>query len=81
MKKQIAKAIEDGIRSGLGQLDAQFVDIKERLEAAEGDDQVTKMDVIKETFASKKEDASVVFSEEKEKKGTFKLVGKRESKV
>jgi len=81
VKKQIAKAIEDGIRSGLGQLDAQFVDIKERLDAAEGDDKVTKMDVIKETFSSKKEEASIHINEEKERKGTFKLVAKRESKM
>lgn len=81
VKKQIAKAIEDGIRSGLGQLDAQFVDIKERLDDAEGDDQITKMDVIKDTFTSKKDDASAQVSEKKEKTGTFKLVGKRESKI
>lgn len=80
VKKQIAKAIEDGIRSGLAQLDAQFVDIKERLEAAEGEDNVTKMDVIKDTFKSKKE-ASIIIHDEKEKRGTFKLVAKRESKI
>ncbi|KAH9815942.1 hypothetical protein DFH28DRAFT_1125996 [Melampsora americana] len=78
---QIAKAIEDGIRSGLGQLDAQFVDIKERLDDAEGDDQITKMDVIKDTFTSKKDDASAQINDKKEKTGTFKLVGKRESKI
>ncbi|EGG07712.1 uncharacterized protein MELLADRAFT_48043 [Melampsora larici-populina 98AG31] len=81
VKKQIAKAIEDGIRSGLGQLDAQFVDIKERLDDAEGDDQITKMDVIKDTFTSKKDDASAQINDKKEKTGTFKLVGKRESKI
>ncbi|CAH7690415.1 hypothetical protein BY996DRAFT_8551141 [Phakopsora pachyrhizi] len=81
VKKQIAKAIEDGIRSSLAQLDAQLVDIKERLETADGDDKVSKMDIIKETFINKKEDASVQLSEEKDRKGTFKLVAKRESKI
>ncbi|MBW0513033.1 hypothetical protein O181_052748 [Austropuccinia psidii MF-1] len=80
VKKQIAKAIEDGIRTGLGQLDAQFVDIKERLDAAEGDENISKMDVIKETFTSKKEEASII-TDEKSKKGTFKIVAQRDRKI
>ncbi|KAI9609829.1 hypothetical protein KEM48_002695 [Puccinia striiformis f. sp. tritici PST-130] len=81
VKKQISKAIEDGIRTGLGQLDAQFVDIRERLEAAEGDDKVSKMDVIKRTFTTKKDESSIVTSDTKAQKGTFKIVAQRESKI
>lgn len=81
VKKQISKAIEDGIRSGLAQLDAQFVDIRERLEAAEGDDKVSKMDVIKGTFSSKKEESSIVTNDERSRRGTFKIVAQRESKI
>ncbi|EFP80265.1 uncharacterized protein PGTG_06221 [Puccinia graminis f. sp. tritici CRL 75-36-700-3] len=81
VKKQISKAVEDGIRTGLGQLDAQFVDIRERLEAAEGDDKVSKMDVIKRTFTNKKDESSIVTSDDKSKKGTFKIVAQRESKI
>lgn len=79
VKKQISKAIEDGIRTGLTQLDSQFVDIREKLEAAEGDDKVSKMDVIKRTFTSKKDEPSINTSDEK-RKGTFKIVAQRESK-
>lgn len=81
VKKQISKAVEDGIRTGLAQLDAQFVDIRERLEAAEGDDKVSKMDVIKRTFTTKKDESSIVTSDDKSKKGTFKIVAQRESKI
>jgi hypothetical protein len=81
VKKQICKALEDGIRSALGQLDSQFVDIRERLEAAEGDDKVSKMEVIKRTFTNKKDESSIVTSDDKSRKGTFKIVAQRESKM
>jgi len=81
VKKQISKAVEDGIRSSLAQLDSQFVDIRERLEAAEGDDKVSKMEVIKRTFTHKKDESSIITNDEKSKKGTFKIVAQRESKI
>lgn len=57
IKKAVAKAIEEGIRSGLMQLDAQLADISERLDAAKGDDDTSTLDVLKKTFADKKVEA------------------------
>lgn len=53
----MAKAIEQGIRSALVQLDAQLSDINERLDAAKDDENVSTFDVIKDTFTDKKEGA------------------------
>jgi hypothetical protein len=80
IKKQIQKAIEDGIRSALTQLDAQFVDIRERMDAAQGAEGQSKLDIIKDTFSSKKSEAESVKSKA-EPKGTFQLVAKRDSKL
>lgn len=57
VKKGVAHAIQEGIRSGLVQLDSQLADISERLEAAKDAEGVSKVDVIKEAFADKKAEA------------------------
>jgi len=80
IKKQIQKAIEDAIRSGLSQLDQQLLDLKERMDAVEGTDGKTKMDAIKDTFTSKRSEGSESASKA-ETKGRFQLTSKRESKL
>ncbi|KAH8916527.1 hypothetical protein BT69DRAFT_767547 [Atractiella rhizophila] len=78
IKKQIAKAIEDAIKQGLVQLDAQLVDMKERMEATEGG----KKEAFNQLFA-KKDDAKTKVEEKttSSKESTFKLVSKRDSKI
>lgn len=72
-----AKAAEDGIRGALEQLNAQLVDIRERLDEAAGDDDLSRMDAIKSTFTAKKDAAS----DKAAKKGTFQFTAKRDSKI
>jgi hypothetical protein len=72
IKKQISKAIEDAIRSGLVQLDGQLVEVKRRLQAAEGDEDTSKTQVIKDVFSHKKTEAEEK-TEAAKPKGTFKV--------
>lgn len=82
IKKQIQKAIQDAIHSGLVHLDAQLIDLRDRLDTADGSDGApTKMEAFKETFGEKKEQASSKAASIDEKTGTFKIVAKRDSKI
>lgn len=85
IKKQIGKAIEDAIRNGLVQLDAQISDIAERYEDAKeeakaNEDPQKGADLLKKAFHEKQE-AAKREAEAKKPKGEFKLVGRRESKI
>lgn len=57
VKKGVAHAIQEAIRSGLVQLDSQLADISERLEAAKDAEGGSKIDIIKQTLAEKKAEA------------------------
>lgn len=57
MKKAIAKAIEEGIRSGLQQVDAQLADISERVDEADDAEGTNKFAKVKSAFQEKKEAA------------------------
>lgn len=58
IKKAVAKAMEEAIRSALVQVDAQLTDISERLEEAKDDESVSTLDVLKSTYTEKKEAAA-----------------------
>jgi hypothetical protein len=81
IKSQISKAIQDGIRSGLAQLDSQLVEIRDRLDEAKDNEDLSRTSVIKDVFTSKKNDAASKAEDANKKTGTFKLVAKRESKI
>jgi hypothetical protein len=72
IKKQISKATEDGIRSGLIQLDAQLVEIRDRIKRTEGDDETSKTQVIKDVFSRKAAEGEEK-AEANKPKGTFKV--------
>lgn len=57
LRKGIAKAIENGIRSGLVQLDAQLADIQERVEAAIEDEDTSTVEALASAFDFKKSQA------------------------
>lgn len=57
IKKGIAIAIQEAIRNGLVQIDAQLADISERIDRAKDDDNVSTLDAIKDSFIDKKEQA------------------------
>jgi len=81
IKKTIEKAIADGIRSGLEQVNAQLSDIKERLEDASNRDDISRQDVIKDAFRRRKEDAEHKAKEADKKTGDFKISADRSSKI
>jgi len=81
IKKQVAKAIEDGIRTALEQVDMQLSDIKERLEDAKSRDDVSRVDVLKDAFARRKEEGERKAAEADQKTGTFKISATRDSKI
>ncbi|KAG9010125.1 hypothetical protein FRB94_004366 [Tulasnella sp. JGI-2019a] len=48
VKKQIAKAITDAIRTGLEYVDEQLVQVRDRMAEAQGNDQVSRKDVLRD---------------------------------
>lgn len=79
IKKQIVKAIQDGIKSSLESLNDKLVEIKKELEAAEKDDNSSKGEVLKKKF--KKDDKSSKKESEKPSDSQFKIVASRDSKI
>lgn len=57
IKSSITKALEAAIRSGLEQLDMQLSDLSERLEDAKQQEGTSKIDALKQSFNSKREEA------------------------
>jgi len=84
IKKAVAKGIQEGIRGGLVQLDAQLADIMERYEEAKkADGAGGTIDVIKSVITEKKESAQEqkAKAEENAPSGQFQITGKRDSKL
>jgi len=84
IKKGVAVGIQEGIRSGLVQLDAQLADISERYEEAKKQDGAGgTIDVIRSVITDKKEEAAEAKAkaEEKAPSGQFQITGKRDSKL
>ncbi|KZP01029.1 hypothetical protein CALVIDRAFT_493481 [Calocera viscosa TUFC12733] len=69
IKKQIAKAMQDAIRTGLEYVDGQLVGVRDRMDEAKAQDGASRTDVLKQAFQRKKEEAQSV----KEKTGEFKI--------
>jgi len=83
VKKQIQKAIEDGVRTGLEYVDGQLVGVRDRMaeasaEESEEGETKTKMQVLQEIFQKKKEESSSSAST-KTRESHFKVVAKRDS--
>jgi len=79
VKKQIQKAINDAVRTGLEYVDGQLVGVKQRMdEAKSSDSDSTRFSVLKSAFETKKEHAEV----KKEKtESRFNVVSKRDSVI
>ncbi|KAG8770836.1 hypothetical protein FRC12_004021 [Ceratobasidium sp. 428] len=76
VKKQIAKAIEDAIRTGLEYVDEQLVATRDRMNEAEATGDKSRTDVLREMFERKKDEASTKASKTDSQ---FKIVSKRDS--
>ncbi|EJD40905.1 hypothetical protein AURDEDRAFT_153456 [Auricularia subglabra TFB-10046 SS5] len=80
IKKQIAKAIGDGIRTGLEVVDAHLVKVREQMAQAGESDTASRTEVLKQLFTKKTEDAeSKVSSVKSKRESKFKIVPRRES--
>jgi len=86
VKRQIQKAVEDGVRTGLEYVDGQLVGVRDRMaeakaeEGKEGETK-TKMQILQEIFQKKKEEASSTASTTKSRESHFKVVSKRDSVI
>jgi len=83
VKKQIQKAIEDGVRTGLEYVDGQLVGVRDRMAEARAEEGIdgetkTKMQVLQEIFQKKKEETSSTAST-RHRESHFKVVSKRDS--
>lgn len=83
VKRQIKKAIEDGVRTGLEYVDGQLIGVRDRMaEAKEEEDRdgetKSKMQVLQEIFQKKKEETASTTST-RHRESHFKVVAKRDS--
>jgi hypothetical protein len=60
VKKQIKKAIEDGVRTGLEYLDGQLVAVRSKMNEAKTTDETTRIQVLQDMFKRKEREASSV---------------------
>jgi len=82
IKKQIAKALEDSIRTGLEALDDQLVEIRGKMDHDPNDKEFSRVGVLKDHYGSKKSEASSRASTIASKKQSrFNIVPKRESLI
>ncbi|CAE7147721.1 unnamed protein product [Rhizoctonia solani] len=76
IKKQIAKAIESSIRTGLEYVDQQLVATRDRMNDAQATGEKSRTEVLKEMFERKKDEAS---SKTSKADSQFRIVSKRDS--
>jgi len=80
VKKQIKKAVEDGVRTGLEYVDGQLVGVQQRMDEAKSSDETTRIQVLQDIFKRKSAEAQSVKSKTKtESHSHFKVSAKRES--
>ncbi|PPQ68177.1 hypothetical protein CVT24_005064 [Panaeolus cyanescens] len=78
IKKQIQRAVEDALRTGLEYLDGQLVGVRDRMEEAKKNDGDNRATALKEIFARKKDEAASLKTNES--RSQFKIVSdKRDS--
>ncbi|KAH7100372.1 hypothetical protein BKA62DRAFT_706845 [Auriculariales sp. MPI-PUGE-AT-0066] len=86
IKRQISKAIGDGIRTGLEMIDTQLVQVRSRMSEVSSQDSGTRVDALKQIFkgtedktSQASEAASKVSSVKAKRESKFKIVPRRES--
>ncbi|KAK7689617.1 hypothetical protein QCA50_007410 [Cerrena zonata] len=81
VKKQLQKAIEGAIRTGLEYVDGQLVGVRDRMKEADASEDKSRTQVLQELFQRKKEEAASVKSKADDKHAQFKVVSKRDSVI
>lgn len=78
IKKQIQKAVEDALRTGLEYIDGQLVGVRDRMEHAKKTEGENRANALKDIFASKKDEAASLKTNDS--RSQFKIVNdKRDS--
>ncbi|WRT68357.1 uncharacterized protein IL334_005333 [Kwoniella shivajii] len=81
IKKAITAAVQVAMRTALGHLDDQLVEIRNRVDDAKQSDETTRTQALKDLYARKKRTAEETAKEADAKTGTFKIVTDRESQL
>jgi len=81
VKKQISKAIEDAVRTGLEYLDGELVAVRSRYADARADPNVSTTATLSKMFERQQADVQSKAESTKAKTGTFKVVNKRDSVI
>jgi len=76
VKRQIKKAVEDGVRTALEYVDGQLVGVQQRMDEAKSSDETTRIQVLQDIFKRKGSEAQSVKSKTD---SHFKVSAKRES--
>jgi len=76
VKKQIQKAVQDALTTGLEYVDGQLVGVRDRMNEAKASDENSRTQVLKDLFQSKSSEAQSVKSKGDQH---FKVVAKRDS--
>ncbi|KAF7965517.1 hypothetical protein HWV62_43076, partial [Athelia sp. TMB] len=81
VKKQIQKAIRDAITTGMEYVDGQLVGVRDRYAAAKATEGASRAQVLQDTFAQKKDDASTTASQAQAKASQFKVVHNKRNSI
>ncbi|KDQ18076.1 hypothetical protein BOTBODRAFT_155126 [Botryobasidium botryosum FD-172 SS1] len=82
VKKQISKAIQDSVRTGLEYIDEQLVQVRDRMNEAKVSDDTTRTQALADLFKRKSDEATTTASRKSSSRdSTFKLVAKRDSVI
>ncbi|KZP14441.1 hypothetical protein FIBSPDRAFT_912787 [Athelia psychrophila] len=81
VKKQIQKAIKDAITTGMEYVDGQLVGVRDRYDAAKATEGASRAQVLHDTFAQKKEEASATASTASAKNSHFKVVHNKRNSI
>lgn len=79
IKKAIQAAVDNAIRTAVGHLDDQLVQVRNTVDDAKKSDETTRAQALKDLYAKKADTAQKKKEEAKETPGTFRIVANRDS--
>jgi hypothetical protein len=79
IKKAIMAAVDNAIRTAVGHLDDQLVQVRNTVDDAKKSDETTRTQALKDLYAKKADKAEKKKEEAKETPGTFRIVANRDS--
>jgi len=79
IKKAIQAAVDNAIRTAVGHLDDQLVQVRNTVDDAKKSDETTRTQALKDLYSKKADTAQKKQAEAKETPGTFRIVANRDS--